>query len=211
MWRSETHLKLLYRSSSFLLSAQQRDIDLQQNAIESFYKKFKEFLVKYSLDSFIDCTSAPIIEMELFDNLPDHNQKIIRVLKAPIQTQKKPFKAKNLNQCAALVRKAIGDKLREMTEILTNVQAHIERSNHDNLRNILRQYWLEDIKPDLDENTALVAVSILIICNNDHIMKGYGEFLHILEGMDAITVDKDTMRAIVDHTNRILNTTGTHS
>lgn len=209
MWRSETHIEQLYRSSSFLLSAQQRDLDLQEHMIKSFYMKFKEFLIKYNLDDFIDCTSAPIIQMELFDNLSD--QKIIRVLKAPMQTQKKLFGAKNINQCAALVRKAIGDKVKEMTNILTSVQAYVERSDQNSLRNSLRQYWSEDIKPKLDENTAIVAISLLLICNNEHIMKGYGEFLHILDGMDAITVDKKTMRAIIEQTKKILKNSETHS
>ena len=62
MWQSEKILNILYRSSSFLSMTLQREIDL-------LYVQYKMFLEKHSLE-FVDCSHAPIVDEELFDNLP---------------------------------------------------------------------------------------------------------------------------------------------
>tara|TARA_B110001450_G_C17596854_1_gene471219 strand:+ start:220 stop:798 length:579 start_codon:yes stop_codon:yes gene_type:complete len=191
MWRSEQCLGALYRSSSFLSTALQRDIDM-------FHQQFHTFKVKHSYE-FVSCVDAPIIETELYDQLPsDH--LITTVLKRSMpKLLSKALDTPTLESCRMRVEGSIRENLVDMSTILGSIEGHID----PNARNGVRQYWLDDIKPRLDPNSLIVVTSLLLICNNEHIIKTKKAFLDMIQTLDASTLDDKFLQSIVKMTNMV--------
>ena len=121
MWESEKNLNILYRSSSFLSMTLQREIDL-------LYAQYEMFLKKHSLE-FDDCSHAPIVEEELFDNLPSE-ALITTVLKNPMSSKIIPtIENSTISLCVKHIEDSIRDDLEKMYNILRRIfQNSINRS-----------------------------------------------------------------------------------
>lgn len=93
------------------------------------------------------------------------------------------------------VEASIRHILDSMRTLLDGMVAHIYPASRD----VVRRYWLDDIKPELDENAKVVIRSLLLICNNEHIIKTKQAFLNLLETLDvdASTLDDDFLKKIV--------------
>lgn len=192
MWRSEQCVHALYRSSSFLSSALQRDIDV-------FHQRLHTFKVKHAYD-FVDCANAPIIETELYDRLPsDH--LITTVLKRSMtKPVSKTLDTPTLESCRMRVEASIRENLVEMSTILGSIEGHID----PDARNGVRQYWLDEHKPRLDPNTVIVVLSLLLICNGEHIMKTKKAFLDMIQTLDASTLDNEFLGMIVEMSRKVV-------
>lgn len=191
MWQSEKILNILYRSSSFLSMTLQREIDL-------LYVQYKMFLEKHSLE-FVDCSHAPIVDEELFDNLPSE-ALITTILKKPMSSKINPtIENLTIRSCVQHIEDSIRDDLEKMYNILKNIEDYIE-SDH---RESIRMYWYSEVKPKLDQNSTIVVLSLLLLCNHEHLIKTKKSLLNVLGKTRQTELDDEYLNSVLELTKKI--------
>lgn len=192
MWRSENCLNVLYGSSSYLASTLQRDGDV-------FDARFQAFLRKHAYE-FVDCTSTPLVESELYDRLPS-DDLITNILKRPAsRIVSTTLNTPTLEACRSLVQNSIRDNLNDMTSILANIEDYVDPA----FRETIRRYWLDDIKPQLSAAASVVVISLLLICNSEHIIKTKKAFLDMMKTLDDANIDDEFLKVIVAMTTKVV-------
>ena len=169
MWESEKVLNILYRSSSFLSMTLQREIDL-------FYAQYKMFLKKYSFE-FVDCSSAQIIEEQLYDNLPSE-ALTTKILKKPMSSKITPtIENLTIRSCVQHIEDSIRYDLEQMYDIFKIIEDYnIESADRESIR----RFWYSEVKPELNQNSIVVLRSLLLLCTHENLIKTKKELLIVL-------------------------------
>ena len=191
MWESEKNLNILYRSSSFLSMTLQREIDL-------LYAQYEIFLKKHSLE-FVDCSHAPIVEEELFDNLPSE-ALITTILKKPMSSKiTRTIENLTIRSCVQHIEDSIRYDVEKMYDILRNIEDYIVPDNRESIR----MYWFSDVRPNLDQNGTVVVLSLLLLCNHEHLIKAKKSLLIVLEKTSQTESGDEYLNSVLELTKKI--------
>lgn len=78
-----------------------------------------------------------------------------------------------------------------------------------NIHETIRTYWFSEVKPNLDKNSTIVVLSLLLICNHEHLIKTKKSLLIVLRKTRQTELDDEYLNSVLEFTKKVTNLVGT--